>query len=93
MAKSFRKDPNSVLDYKIDWTNWLAYTSPADTISTSSWTADSGITIDSSSKTTRKATVWLSGGTVGGEYEVTNRIVTAAGRTVDRSIWISVVER
>jgi len=82
------KDPNAVLDYEIDWgTNYLEV---GETISTSTWIADSGITVDSNTKTSTTATVWLSGGTAGTAYNVTNRIVTSASRTDDRTIKISV---
>jgi len=83
------KDPNAVIDFKINWSDWLN----GDTISTSTWTVESGITQDSESETTTTTTVWLSGGTAGLTYTVTNRIVTAAGRTDDRSIAVKVVDR
>lgn len=47
----------------------------------------------SETNTATKATVWLSGGTAGQIYTVTNRITTAAGRTEDRSFAIRVEER
>lgn len=85
-----RKSPGGVLDYTFDWnTNWL----DGDTISTSSWSADSGITIDSDTNTTTTATVWLSGGTADTEYEVTNTIVTAGGRTAQRTLIVKVEKR
>lgn len=87
--KTFWKDPDSVLDYVIDWSDWL----DGDTISTSSWSVDSGITLESDTNTTTTATAWLSGGTVGETYQCRNRIVTAGGRTVDRSIAVSIKER
>ena len=89
MAQSYLKDPDSVLDYKFDWSTWLG----ADTISTSSITVPTGITLDSDTNDTTTATAWLSGGSVGSSYTVTNRIVTAAGRTADRSITIKVLQR
>ena len=88
MAQSFLKDPDSVVDYVIDWATWLAGTSPVDTISTSTWTAETGITIDSDTNSTTRAKVWLSGGSDGTTYTVTNRIVTAGSRTADRSLRI-----
>lgn len=93
MPQSFVKDPDAVLDYKIDWSSWLAQSSPADTISSSSWSAETGITVDTSANTTTDATVWLSGGSAGRKYAVTNQIVTAGGRTVERTIYVTVVER
>lgn len=87
--QAFVKDPDSVLDYTVDWDSWLS----TDTISSSDWVIESGITEDSASNTTTTATVWLSGGTAGTRYKVTNRIVTAEGRTADRSFYVSVAER
>ena len=86
---NFLKDPQANLDYSVDWTSWLG----SDTIATSTWTVPTGLTKVSDSKTTEIATVWLSGGTVGQEYTVTNHIKTAAGRDDERSIIIQVQER
>ena len=82
---TFRKDPEAVLDYHVDWSDWLGI----DTIFSSSWSCDdSGITIDSDSATATVTTVWLSGGTVDEEYEVVNHIVTTAGREEDKTLTI-----
>lgn len=89
MPQAFIKDPSAVLDYTIDWTDWLE----ADTISSSVWTVPTGLTKDSEATTTKKATVWLSGGTQGRFYTVTNRVVTAGGRTDERSIVLVVEQR
>jgi hypothetical protein len=86
---TFLKDPQALLDFSVDWTSWLG----SDTIATSTWTVPTGLTKVSDSKTTEIATVWLSGGTVGQEYTVTNHIKTAAGREDERSIIIQVQER
>ena len=84
------KDPDSVLDYTLDWgTDWL----DGDTISTSTWSVPAGITMDSEVETATTTTIWVSGGTADQEYELTNQIVTAGGRTADRTILICVVER
>lgn len=85
---SISKDPDAVLDYPFDWSTWL----DGDTISSHTITADSGITVDSSSATTSVVTVWLSGGTAGASYSVACRITTAAGRTDERTIRIEVFE-
>lgn len=83
------KDPNSVLDYTENWATWLV----TDTITTSTWTLDAGITKDSDTNTTTTATAWISGGTAGNSYKAVNRIVTAGGRTADRTIIVNIVER
>lgn len=85
-----KKDPDATLDWVWDWNEWL---DEGETISTSTFIVSVGITVSSTSNTTKTATVWLSGGTAGQVYQVTNRINTSSGRTDDRSITIRVTER
>ncbi len=85
----FRKDPSAALDWRVDWEPWLK----GDTITGSTWLPTTGIVVDSATFTTTSATVWLSGGTAGTVYTLTNRVTTAGGRTDDRSITILVGER
>jgi len=85
----YTKDDDAILDYKVNWADWLG----VDTIVSSDWTVPTGITEEAASNTTTTATVWLSGGTIRNTYIVTNRIVTAAGRTDERSIRVYVAER
>jgi hypothetical protein len=90
MAQTYYvKDPTAILDYGWTWLDELN----GDVISASTWTAPDGITIDGDYNTTTTTTVWLSGGTVGVSYLVTNHIVTAGGREDDRSFVIRVRER
>lgn len=84
------KDPDAVLDFGWSWAAWLA---TGDQIVTSTWIVPEGITKDSESNTTTTAIVWLSGGTAGQQYRVTNRITTSQGRTDDRSIVLYVQDR
>ena len=84
------KDPSAVLDYVFDWTEWLA---TGETITDHTITADTGITVDSSTELDGKVTVWLSGGTAGQNYKVACKITTSAGRTDERTIWIKVTNR
>lgn len=86
---TFTKDPNAVLDYTVDWTRWLA----GDQIATSEWLVPTGLTKMADTKAASSATVWLSGGTAGQSYTVTNRITTTGGRTEDRSFTLRVEER
>ncbi len=88
--KTYTKDPDAVLDYGFDWSDWLA---TAETISTSTWTVESGITAGSSAKTDTKTSQWLSGGTAGTTYEITNKIITSQSRTDERTLNIRVEQR
>ena len=83
----FAKDPLAILDYKIDWSQWLP---TGDTIATSTWQLPTGISLSTSTNTTTTTTAWLTGGTPGTSYMVTNKIVTAGGRTDERSLTIQV---
>jgi len=89
MSQQFVKDPDEVLDYTFDWATWLN----GDTIASDTVTVDTGLTKDSDSNDTDSVTVWLSGGTAGTAYKVSSKIVTAAGRTAERTIIITVRER
>lgn len=85
----FAKGPNEVLDYQWDWSAWLG----TDTISTSTVATPTGLTEASEANTTTTATVWVSGGTLGTTYQLTNHIVTAGGRTAERVILIQVTTK
>lgn len=92
------KDPSDVLDYKFDFkgltngngsTDWLV---SGETISSRTITADSGITVDSSSitDTNTSVTVWLSSGTAGQSYDVACEIVTSDSRTIEKTLTVIV---
>lgn len=84
------KDPDATLDYGFDWSGELS----DDTISSSSWAVDvAGLAIETDSHDDTNTVVWVSGGTSGVNYRLTNSIQTADGRKDDRSKIISVVER
>ena len=89
------KDPDSIIDYGLDWNSttygpWLA---TGETITTSTWIVPTGLTSVSESNNTTATAIFLSGGTIGETYTLTNRIVTSAGRTEDRSMIINCVEK
>ena len=90
------KDPYAVLDYTLDWTNWMPN---GDTISSISITAEtiSGdsapLTIDSTNFTNYLATANISGGTAGNIYNVEYKIVTNNSLQDSRNIRIKVLER
>lgn len=91
MAKpTYRKDPSDVLDYGFDYSSWM---DTGDSISTSTWTVPDGITKTSQSNDDDHTTIWVSGGTAGTKYRITNKIVTDEGRTLERSFDIVVVNR
>lgn len=90
------KDPYAVLDYTLDWTNWMP---SGDTISSISITAEtiSGdsapLTIDSTTNNNYLATANISGGTAGNIYNVEYKIDTTNGLKDSRNIRIKILER
>jgi hypothetical protein len=92
----FTKDFGATLDYTVNWSAWLDTDTIAAGTSGSAWTVSStstDITIVSHSKTTTTTIVWLSGGTVGERYELTNQIETDAARIDDRTLVVTVVDK
>lgn len=85
---SILKDPDAVLDYSFDWTDWLA----GDTISSYTVTV-SGVTKNSDARVGAVVTTWLSGGTLGQIASATCGIVTAGARTENRTIYLRIRQR
>lgn len=91
------KDPDAILDYPFDWSKWLAVVN--DTIASVTWIIDASLAKVSSSFTSTVATIFVSGGVLAvapASYNVvpiTCRIVTAGGRTEDRTITLRIKPR
>ncbi len=94
MAKNkFRKTPEEVETYGIDWTDRLSNEIITnDTIETSDWDVPDGITPDSDAidQADTRSTITLSGGTIDTDYTLVNTVVTAGGRTLEEAITIQV---
>ncbi len=91
MSDSFTKDPADVLDYLIDFTEWLA--TDGDTITAHSITIPTGLTLDNSIQSSTGITVWLSGGSVGTHYDVDCLITTTVGRQKSKILPILVIDQ
>lgn len=90
----YLKDPAATLDYGIDW--GAGYLQDGESLSESSWSIfpSGGLAIDSEPPvSSTQATVFVTGGTVGHIYQLTNRIVTDQGRTDERSLTIRIKDR
>ena len=74
-------DPDDEKDYELDFTDLL----DGDTISSVSWATSAGITAYSPSNTTTTATTWLKDATANVIHDITVTVITAAGRTFERS--------
>jgi methylglyoxal synthase len=88
---TYDHDPNANLDYRWDWSEWLA--EAGDTITNHTVTVTGTVALGTHSHTATTVTAWLSGGTAGENARVTARITTAQGRIDDRTIVLAVRHR
>lgn len=86
---TFSKDPSAVLDYTVDWSDFLV----DDTIATVTWTIDAGIGNAGALFSRTLAIIFLSGGTAGTGYNITCHITTAGGRADSRTFKINVLNK
>ncbi len=90
------KDPDDELDYAINWTAQLKEGGVlVDTIAVSDWTVPDGITKEDEAFTDTRSVIWLSGGTAGTSYRLTNQITTSNDppRKLSKTIRIKVKEQ
>lgn len=87
---SIQKDPDAVLDYSFDWTDWLAGVS--DSIDSYSITG-TDVAVLSDSRNGAIITVWCGAATPGTVAKLVCRVVTAGARIEDRTIYLIVKER
>ena len=84
-----QQTPTENLDYTINWTTRGLGT---DTIATSTWVVSpNDLTSSNPSNTTTTTTIWLTGGTAGNFYTVTNTITTAGGREMQETFTMNIV--
>jgi hypothetical protein len=86
-----QQTPASILDYTI---NWATRGLGTDTIVSSSWIvspSDMSCSSPAPSFTDTTTTVWLSGGTAGVFYAVTNTITTTGGREMEETFILECV--
>lgn len=83
----FTKTPESLLNYTVDWSEWLA----GDTIMDSDWEIPDGITNVNDVFDSTSSTIWVNGGTKDNSYTLVNTITTTNGLTDKRYIVIKIV--
>lgn len=91
MAYDFTKDPDDVLDYTWNFTEFLAEIT--DTIASKSFIVeDVSMTVGNSQivDSAKRVTAMISGGTLDNVFGITCRIVTAGGRTKDKTMYFRI---
>jgi len=80
----YAKDVGDTIDYSLSW-----HQLGSDSIITSTWASDD-LVIGSSSISGLVTTCFVSGGTDGIVTNLTNTVTTGMGRTLERTVYISV---
>lgn len=89
-SEVYQKDPEAVLDYIFDWSDWLEV---GEVITTASITAPTGITVSSQAFTSTQVTAWVTGGVVNVSYRIECKITTNLLRTDVRGVMLRVTDR
>lgn len=79
------KDPDAVLDFVFDWSDWLEEGESIDSYDLSVSPSGS-LAVDSDSESSGVITVWLSGGTARNRYLLSCKITTDCTRIDERSM-------
>ena len=88
---TLKKDPEALLDYIWDWTDYL--TDISDTIETYTVAVEEPLVVEEYDRLGNKITAFISGGVAGTTSVATCHITTVGGRADDRSIYLKIVER
>ncbi|MBS3958306.1 MAG: hypothetical protein KGZ52_02745 [Xanthomonadaceae bacterium] len=84
------KTPGSVVDFGVDWRQWLAL---GETITSSTWACEPALSLTNPGEAEGVAVVWVGGGVEGTTYRLRNSIVTTAGRIDSREIVLTCTAR
>lgn len=84
------KQPSEVLDYDVDLSKWMI---EGDTIVSATSTAETGLTIESTSFVGSTVKVWVSGGLDNKNYKVTTKTLTNDGRLKEVDFTVRVREK
>ena len=83
IEREFIHSPDAKLDYGFDYSKWLEQ---GETIVTSSWVVDAGLTKSQEQNVSNITSVFVEGGVAASSYKLTNYIVTSAGRKDSRAM-------
>lgn len=85
--RTFTQSPNERTDYTVDWSQRLQ---SGETISDYTVTVDGGITKVSDASDNSHVVVWLTGGQLGTDYQVTVQVTTSQDRVYESGLIVHV---
>ena len=86
----FDKSPTDISPWTFDWSEELV---SGETITNSQFITTPGLTLSGATLSSPQTSIWVSGGTAGAVYLVTNRITTSAGRQEDWSFQVTITQQ
>lgn len=89
----YLKDPQSRVDYAVDWTAYLDGQTVADSVWTVRPQEPGGIAVEEASFDLSRSAARLVGGTIGRVYTVSNLVTLSDGAQDERSITLRVEQR
>ena len=101
VSRTFRKDPDSIIEIGINWRGDGPgpHLADGETITASWWTVETGLTQEANDFGDAETSIVLSGGTAGETYTCANKIATDLElatdvyHTIERTIEVIVEER
>jgi hypothetical protein len=90
-TKRFEQDPDAVLDYTLDWVDYLVEDDFI--VDVAFTTSDVALVVNSENFTNTWTSVWLSGGLLAVSYSVVCHITTDAGRQDDRTFMLTIRQK
>lgn len=91
MSKQVSHDPNDVIDYWLDISKQNSV--DGDTVVSAVWDVPSPLVKNNQAETSKRSTVFITGGVVGNTYKATCQVTTALGRKITGSILLYVEEK
>ncbi len=86
----FAKDPVAILDYTVDWSQFLPEGDPIVAASATILGDDPDLELESEQFTATHHVIWLSGGEAGTSYFVESQVDTQSGRRDKRTFVVAV---
>lgn len=80
VLNTYSKQPNDVLDYDLDYSEFLSAGDSLSNLSTAA-VSPSGLTVHTPLVIGKTLKIWVQGGSAGVKYKVTVQAVTVLGRT------------
>lgn len=87
---TYLQGPDDVVIYPFDYSGWL---NDGETLTASTWTPDSGLSVEASTFTDSGTTATVSVSVTGGTHKAVNHITTSLGEQLSRTLTLIIEEQ